>query len=342
MKVRLQDIAARAGVSVSTVSRVLNDKPEVNDRTRRAVLTALDVLGYEVPNRFRRRATGLVGIIVPELENPFFPRLAQALENALDRESFTTVLCSQSLGGVPEDSYVETLLGHGVAGIVFVSGIHAVVGTDPGRYRRLTDSGLPVVLVNGHLADVGAASVGVDDVAMVDLAVTHLANMGHRRIGLATGPPRYCPAQLRVEAFRRGMAEQVAGPSAQPDHAELIEHTTFTVEGGEQAAIALVNRGATGIVCGSDVMALGAVRGVRSQGLRVPEDVSVVGADDSMLIQFTDPPLTTVRQPTRALAQQVTRSLVDLVAGEPPPQHQILMQPELVVRGSSGRAPEER
>lgn len=340
MKVRLQDVADRAGVSISTVSRVVNEKPEVNERTRRAVLSAIDVLGLEVPHRLRARTTGLVGVIVPELENPFFPRLAQALENSLDREGFTTVLCSQSIGGVPEDVYIETLLGHGVSGIVFVSGVHAVVGSNRERYRRLTATGLPVVLVNGRLLDVGAACVGVDDAAMVDLAVSHLANMGHRRIGFTTGQHRYVAAQNRARAFVTALATHVGiDHLTSSDAEELVEHTTFTIEGGEQAAVTLLGRGVTAIVCGSDVMALGAIRGIRSQGMRVPEDVSVVGADDSMLVSFTDPPLTTVRQPALALAQHVARTLSAMVAGDVAPQVEVLLQPELVARASSARAP---
>ncbi len=336
---RLEEIAERAGVSISTVSRVLNEKPGVNPNTRRRVLTALDVLGYDRPSRLRPRAAGLVGLVVPELENPFFPRLAGQLEVDLARQGYTAVLCSQSLGGVHEDEYVSTLLEHGVAGIVFVSGVHAMASTDPERYRRLTASGLPVVLVNGELPGSGAACISVDDLAVVDLAVAHLANMGHRRIGLAVGQARYTPAVRRAAGFRTSMRRHVDPDLDDATLDALTSFTTFTVDGGEEAAAVLLERGVTGIVCGSDIMALGVVRAARMRGLRVPEDVSVIGSDDSLLTAFTDPPLTTVRQPVFAIAQAVCRTLVDQVNGEPTPAHELLLQPELVVRGSAGRAP---
>ena len=339
MKVRLDQIAERAGVSVSTVSRVLNEKPGVSSRTRRVVLTALDVLGYERPARLRPRAAGLMGIIVPELENPFFPRMAGQLEIDLSRLGYTAVLCSQSLGGVHEDNYVQTLIEHGVSGIVFVSGIHAVADTDTERYRRLTRHGLPVVLVNGYLPDTGAACVSVDDSAVVDLAVRHLADMGHRRIGLAVGQVRYTPCIRRAAGFRVAMRRHVDAGLTEEALDELTSYTTFTVEGGAEAAVRLLDLGVTGIVCGSDIMALGVIRAARERGLRVPEDVSVIGADDSLMTEFTHPPLTTVRQPTLAIAQAVCRTLVDMVGGEPAPAVETLVKPELVVRASAGRAP---
>jgi alanine racemase len=339
MKVRLEQIAERAGVSISTVSRVLNEKPGVSPSTRRVVLTALDVLGYERPARLRPRGAGLMGLIVPELENPFFPRLAGQLEIDLSRAGYTAVLCSQSLGGVHEDDYVQTLLEHGVAGIVFVSGIHAVADTDPGRYQRLSGNGLPVVLVNGCLGGTGAACVSVDDSAVVDLAVRHLADMGHRRIGLAVGQVRYTPCIRRAAGFRVAMRRHVDATLTEADLDELTSYTTFTVEGGEEAAVRLLDSGVTGIVCGSDVIALGVIRTARERGLRVPEDVSVIGSDDSLMAQFTDPPLTTVRQPTTLIAQAVCRALVDMVEGGPAPTVETLIKPELVVRSSAGRAP---
>src|SRR5512139_787219 len=134
MTARLAEIAAQAGVSEATVSRVLNAKPGVAEATRQAVLTALDVLGYDRPSRLRRKSAGLVGLIVPELTNPIFPAFAQTIENALAQNGYTPVLCTQVAGGVQEDNYVQMLLDRGVAGIIFISGLHADTTSDPQRY----------------------------------------------------------------------------------------------------------------------------------------------------------------------------------------------------------------
>jgi LacI family transcriptional regulator, repressor for deo operon, udp, cdd, tsx, nupC, and nupG len=339
VKIRLSEIAARSGVSISTVSRVLNEQPGVSPQSRRQVLTAIDVLGYDRPVRLRPRAGGLVGLVMPELENPFFPRLAHHLEIGLGRLGLSPVLCSQTLGGVHEDDYVAMLLDHSVAGIVFVSGVHALVDSGPARYQRLIDLGLPIVLVNGALAGLDAPSVSTDDVAAIDLAVQHLEHMGHRRIGAALGQMRYLPSQRKRQAFIDAVERHGMLP-ADIDAADLVEATTYSVQGGQQAAERLLDRGVTCIVCGSDVMALGVIRAARQRGLRVPEDLSVVGSDDSQMMEFADPPLTTVRQPAEALAQAASEEIAEQMAGARPHAGEVLYRPELVVRGSTSRAPE--
>ena len=340
MGIRLAEIAERAGVSTATVSRVLNERPGVNPHTRRQVLIAIDVLGYDRPYRLRARAAGLVGLVVPELENPFFPRFAQLIETHLTRAGFAPVLCSQTLGGTHEDEYVQMLMEHAVSGIIFVSGTHALADSKPERYTRLVDMGLPFVCVNGALAGVPAPFLSNDDTTAVELGLNHLHQMGHRRIGIALGQPRYQPVQRRAAAFRAALDRLDLVPDDLVVD-QLVECTTYTVEGGTQAAQRLLQRGVTGILCGSDVMALGVLRAARQAGLQVPEQLSVVGSDDSLLVEFTDPPLTTVRQPAAALAEAACRELMDQISGSPAREGEVLFQPELVVRGSTGRVREE-
>ena len=336
MTARLADIAAQAGVSEATVSRVLNGKPGVSAATREAVLAALDILGYERPVRLRQRSAGLIGLITPELDNPIFPAFAQVIERALIQRSFTPVLCTQTPGGVTEDEFTELLLERGVSGIVFVSGLHADSTSDPSRYVKLHDRGVPLVMINGYLRGVAAPFISTDDREAMRLAVTHLAELGHEKIGLCIGHRRYVPVIRKIEGFTRYMKERLGVT----DVAKLVEHTLFTVEGGQAAAVALIERGCTAIICGSDMMALGAIRGARGMGLMVPRDVSVVGFDDSPMIGFTDPPLTTVRQPVEAMGIAAVQALLDESDGVPAPGSELLFRPELVVRGSTGSGPQ--
>ncbi|MFE7772442.1 LacI family DNA-binding transcriptional regulator [Streptomyces sp. NPDC057445] len=325
---RLADIAAQSGVSEATVSRVLNAKPGVSAATRTRVLAALDVLGYERPVRLRRRSAGLVGLVVPELTNPVFPAFAQVVEQALAGHGYTPLLCAKQPGGATEDELVEQLEESGVDGIVFLSGLHADTSADPARYAELTARKVPFVLINGYNERVSAPFVSTDDHMAATMAVRHLAELGHERIGLAVGPVRYVPSRRKTEGF-----VQAAGAGAE----RYVRHTLFSVEGGHAAAAELIDAGCTGIVCGSDMMALGVIRAARERGLDVPGELSVVGYDDSPLIPFTDPPLTTVRQPVQAMASAAVGALLEEIRGNPVPSTEYVFQPELVVRESTAR-----
>ncbi len=336
MTARLADIATQAGVSEATVSRVLNGKPGVAATTRESVLAALDVLGYERPVRLRRRSAGLVGLITPELENPIFPALAQVIGQALTRQGYTPVLATQTPGGSTEDELTEMLVDRGVSGIIFVSGLHADTSADMQRYEQLRGQGVPFVLVNGFSAKVQAPFISPDDRAAMRLAVTHLVALGHTRIGLAVGPKRFVPVLRKIEGFHATMREQLG---LAPDEVEeLIQHSLYTLEGGQAAASALMERGCTAVVCASDMMALGAIRAARLSK-DVPRDLSVVGYDDSPLIAFTDPPLTTIRQPVTAMGQAAVRTLLEEIGGTPAPHSEFVFMPELVVRGSTASGP---
>ncbi|MFE9427302.1 LacI family DNA-binding transcriptional regulator [Kitasatospora sp. NPDC006697] len=333
---RLSDIAAQAGVSEATVSRVLNGKAGVSATTRQTVLAALDVLGYERPTRLRQRSAGLIGLITPELSNPIFPALAQVIEQVLSRHGYTPVLCTQTPGGSTEDELVEMLVDRQVAGIVFVSGLHADTAADHDRYAKLTGRQVPFVLINGYSERIAAPFISPDDRAAMWMAVQHLAELGHEKIGLAVGQRRYVPVQRKIEGFTAAMQSVLGTGAAEAD--ELVHSTLFSVEGGHSAAGVLLDRGCTAIVCGSDLMALGAIRAVRQRGLSVPGDVSVVGFDDSPLIAFTEPPLTTIRQPVEAMATAAVDALLEEVGGESPQRTEFMFQPELVMRGSTGAA----
>lgn len=334
---RLADIATQAGVSEATVSRVLNGKPGVSATTRESVLAALDLLGYERPVRLRQRSAGLIGLITPELENPIFPAFAQVIGQALTRDGYTPLLATQTPGGSTEDELVEMLVERGVAGIIFVSGLHADSTADTERYARLHGQGVPFVLINGFSDKIKAPFVSPDDRGAMRLAVTHLAALGHEKIGLAVGPKRFVPVLRKIQGFISSM-EDVLGLTAEQSE-QLIQHSLYTLEGGQAAATALIASGCTAIVCASDMMALGAIRAARQQGLSVPGDVSVVGFDDSPLIAFTDPPLTTIRQPVAAMGQAAVRALLEEIGGTPAPHSEFVFLPELVVRGSTAAVP---
>jgi DNA-binding LacI/PurR family transcriptional regulator len=272
-------------------------------------------------------------VITPELSNPIFPAFAQVIEQVLTRDGYTPVLCTQRPGGSTEDELTATLVERGVSGIIFVSGLHADSTADTDRYARLAGRGVPLVMINGYTERVSAPFVSTDDRAAMRLAVQHLVELGHTRIGLAVGPRRYVPVLRKIEGFVEHLRAVL--PSAAERAEDLVAHSLSSVEGGQAAAGALLDRGCTAVVCGSDLMAFGAVRAARQRGLAVPGDVSVVGFDDSPLIVFADPPLTTLRQPVEAMGQAAVNALLEEVTGNPAPHAEYVFLPELVVRGST-------
>ncbi|MFI6507808.1 LacI family DNA-binding transcriptional regulator [Streptosporangium sp. NPDC050855] len=319
---RLAEVAKKVGMSEATVSRVLNGKPGVSEATREAVLTALDVLGYERPTQLRGDRARLVGLVLPELQNPIFPAFAEVVGGALAQQGFTSVLCTRTLGGVSEAEYVDLLLQQQVSGVVFAGGLFAQADASHEHYELLRERRLPTVLVNAAVAHLAFPQVSCDDVAAAEMALGHLRSLGHERIGMVLGPPDHVPSRRKLDAAKLDP--------------EFVEHTMFSLEGGHAAAARLIRRGVTGVICASDVMALGAIRAARRAGLSVPDDVSVIGYDDSALMNCTDPPLTTLRQPIDAMG----RAVVDLLAAQIDkalvPADELLFEPELVVRASTG------
>ena len=334
MSKRLAEVARKVGVSEATVSRVLNEKPGVSAATRQAVLTALDVLGYERPTKLRGERARLVGLVLPELQNPIFPAFAEIVSGSLAQQGFTPLLCTQTAGGVTEADYIELLLSHRVSGVVFAGGLYAQADAGHDHYRLLADRRLPTVMVNASIDGLPFPRVSCDDAVAADQAVNHLRSLGHSRIGLLMGLPDHVPSRRKIAAARAIAAG--AGAPIDPDD---IVHSLYSLEAAQAATVRLLVRGVTAIVCASDLMALGAIRAVRRAGRSVPRDVSVVGFDDSALMNCTDPPLTTVRQPIEPMGRMVIELLVGQMAGGMVGHDEYFFEPELVVRGSTGPAP---
>src|SRR6187431_2558029 len=334
MSKRLAEVASKVGVSEATVSRVLNGKPGVSDATRQAVLTALDVLGYERPSKLRGARARLVGLVLPELQNPIFPALAEIVGGGLTQNGYTPLLCTQNSGGITESDYVDLMLQQQVSGVIFVGGNYTEADAPHGHYDRLRKVNLPTVLVSAPVAGIDFATVSTDDVSAAEQAVSHLHQLGHRRIGMLLGPVGHVPSQRK-----RAGAERLLERLGAPLDPALVVNGLYSIESGQAGATRLIAAGATGIVCASDPLALGAVRAARRLGLDVPGDVSIIGYDDSTLMGFTEPPLTTVRQPIDAMGRTVIDLLLGQIAGTASPGDELLFEPELVLRGSTGPVP---
>lgn len=331
MTSRLTDVARKAGTSPATVSRVLNDRPGVSEAKRQAVLTALDVLGYERPSKLRGDRPRFVGLVMPELQNPIFPALAELIGGGLTQNGFTPLLNTQNTGGMNDADFVELLLDQQVSGVIYLAGTHPEGAASLPHFARLRESGLPTVVINGAIDALPFPTVSTDDVAAAEQAVTHLHQLGHSRIGLLMGGRGHLPSQRKVFGAQRKLAEL----GCDVDDA-LVVRGMYSIEAGQAGAAKLLAEGVTAIVCASDLLALGAIWSVRRSGRQVPHDVSVVGFDDSQLMNFVDPPLTTVRQPIDAMGRAAIEILLGQIEGTDDSVGELLFEPEFVLRASTG------
>ncbi len=330
---RLAVVAQKVGVSEATVSRVLNGKPGVSEATRDAVLTALDVLGYERPTRLRGERARLVGLVLPELQNPIFPAFAEVVGGALAQQGLTALLCTSSAGGVSEAAYVDLLLQQQVSGAIFAGGLYTEADARHDHYRLLLQRKLPTVLTNAAVDALGLPQVSCDDGAAVEQAFNHLVALGHRRIGLLLGPASHVPSRRKLAAFAAANAR-----AGRPEGNGLVEHAMFSLESGQASMLRLLDQEVTGVICASDPLALGAIRAARRRGLSVPGDLSVIGYDDSTLMSCVDPALTTIRQPIEAMGRAAVDLLVHQIEGSAVGTAELMYEPELVVRSSTGPA----
>jgi LacI family transcriptional regulator, repressor for deo operon, udp, cdd, tsx, nupC, and nupG len=322
----LAEIAEIAEVSEATVSRVLNRKYGVSAATRQAVEDALRKVGYERPV-----ANELVLLLTPNLTNPIFARQAERIENVLNPYGLKTVICPVYPGTVQERDYVTALMNSGVAAIIFLSSSNTIRNADHRVVQLIASRGIPYLSINGGFPESDAPVVSSDDWRAAEMAVAHLHDLGHRRIGLLAGPVGNTPADRRVEGFVQALQQRGI-----EDADDLVVRSHFNFEGGLQAASALLSHGVTALVASSDEMALGACRAVERAGLTVPGDISVIGYDDSPLLDYTFPPLSTVRQPVERIAEHVGRLTTSLISGREVAEPEILIEPELRLRASTG------
>lgn len=332
MKARLIDIARTAGVSEATVSRVLNGRAGVNETTRRTVIDVARQLGRDVGPDVTQSGP-LVGVLVPDLDNQVFASWVERIEAELFQRGASALVSVRARTVEREREAFQRFRHAGAVGIIVVSGHHAQESDPVDHYLEVTASGTPLVLVNGVRDDVDASFLSTDDDHAVRSVLTHLHDLGHEKVGLAVGDEHTWPVRKKLRAFEEA-------PIQHPGQDHPVAFTDFSYAGGYEASRDLVGRGATAVVCGSDVMAAGALEGVRSLGLSVPGDVSVVGYDDVFWASLTSPPLTTVRQAVPQMARAAVRTA--LSGGERsrrPARTEVVVRPQLVVRGSTAAAP---
>jgi DNA-binding LacI/PurR family transcriptional regulator len=329
----LREVARYAGVSLATASRVASGSLAVRPQTRERVEEAMRELLYVPPGR--KATSGAIGLLVPELANPIFPALAQAMEARATEAGLATILCNTRAAAFREVDYVHMLIERRVDGMIFIACEMTHLAGEHDHYARLVDEGARLVFVNGALDGIDVPCVGVDERHAGYAATQHLIALGHRRIGFVAGPADYLPTREKAA----GRAEALRDAGLSPDG--LIAHGGFSLEGGRQALRKLMTRNGeapTAVICSSDVIAIGAIQEASSLGLHVPSDLSVVGFDGIEAGTWIDPPLTTVEQPIEQIASTAVDLLQTVITGPRQSLPRVLLQPKLRI-GRSTAAP---
>lgn len=331
MSALMQDVARRAGVSTTTVSHVLNDTRPVAPRTRDRVLDAVRELGYHASAPARLLARGQsnsYGLVISDIENPFFPDLIKNFELAAVRQKADLLLGTTNYDPAQARRAVQRMIENSVRAVAVMTS-----QLDSALVEELRARGIPVVLLDGKSAGPGLGTIRVDYSRGVGEAVRHLRDLGHREAAVIAGPG------ARVSAVHYRQACLAALQREGLPQPRLIEGDN-RVDGGAAAVRALLRKPPlpTAILCGNDLMAIGAVQALDAAGLRVPQDVSVVGSDDILFAPHFNPPLTTVRVPRERLGAMAFEALDGMLRDPKKDGPELSLETRLVTRQSSGPA----
>jgi DNA-binding LacI/PurR family transcriptional regulator len=337
--VRLKDIAARAGVSIMTVSKVMRDAPDISVATKARVRALAEQMGYtpdSMAQGLRNKTTRLFGLVISAVTNPIFARVVMAIEEQAHELGYDVIL-AQSLN-LPEREHIviRRLLSRRVDGL-FITPTYRLDPTAP-IYEELLKRNTPTVLL-GHRAPFCERFVNVetDDITASFTATKHLLDLGHKRIAFFAGPPAAPSSHERIEGYRRALRE--AG--IEPDDG-LVFSAGGTIEEGEKAALQMLQEspGVTAVQAANDLVAIGTAKVLLGQGLRIPQDLSVVGFGNILVSEHFRVPLTTIRQPKLRLGAAAMDSMLKLLGGTRPATKRL--GGEIVIRQSSAAPPAPR
>lgn len=334
MTVSMKDVAQVAGVSLGTVSNVLNRPEIVAEATRTRVQKVIKELGFVVnasAQTLRAGRTKVLGLVVPDIGNPFFTEVAKGVDDAAFAEGYSVILCNTNEDSVKEDRYLDLLVSQRVAGILITPARenHAAMA-------RLADRDVAITLLDRSSVGLDACSVAVDDAAGGAMAFDHLYALGHRDIVVLLGPSDI----PQVAERKHGIVEAAAARHG--DDAATLRFITaphMSTAAGEASMLEFLDaneRNFTGLICANDLLALGAMRSLRAKGISVPKDVSVVGYDDIDFAASAQIPLTSIRQPKYQLGYAATELLIAECEDRAAHAHQrVMFQPQLIARDSS-------
>lgn len=333
MSITIQDIAKLASVSTTTVSRVINNKTEgVSEITRKKILKIIQDTGYK-PSSLARglitKRTKTIGLIIPDITNPFFPEMARGVEDMANKNGFNVFLCNTDDNPSKERKYIDALKEK------YVDGIILTVSSNPNdeHINELLKSDIPIVMMDRELEDSDVKCVYIDNLEGGYIATKYLINLGHKKIGCITGPLKSKSAIDRYKGYEKAMLE-----NGIPLNKDLVIESNYKIEGGVLATNKLLNKSEVSaiFVC-NDIMAYGAYRAIKQRGYSVPQDISIVGFDNIYISNMMEKELTTINQPTYSMGATATKMLIRSINGERINKKHICFKPKLIIRESADK-----
>lgn len=324
------DVAEAAGVSIATVSRVLSGKGGVSAALADKVRQAAADLNFK-PNRvargLRRQHTQTIGVLVTDIQNPFFTSVLQSIEAILEPSGYVMLLCNSDEQPGREKIHLTTLQAEGVAGVII-----APTRSEAGRYQPVIDNGTPIVLIDREVPDLRTDNVVINNQDAASSAVNHLLGLGHKKIGLIAGPAHATTSTIRKKGYLQALRD-----AGIPIMNEYIQAADYKQCGGYEAMGRLLNLPdrPTAVIVLNNLMTLGALQSIQEHRLSVPGDVALLGFDDLPWAACLQPPLTVIAQPTYALGEAAAQLLVDRIHNPNRPFRKIMLEASLIVRAST-------
>jgi len=329
----MRQIAERAGVSIGTVSHVINETATVRPKLRERVIEAIRSMGYQpsaLAQGLRKKRTNMLGMVIPDITNPFFPGVVRGVEDVAYKRSFRVILCNADNDPSKEASYVRELRSYHIAGLLIIPSGGADIAGQLGVYGSAS---VPVVCIDRVPDGWKGDAVLVANAEGAYLATRHLIQMGHKRLAVIAGPLKLTNSAERLKGFMRALNE--AGLDIDP---EFVQEAAFDTESGYRAGLRVLRMlpRPTAILACNDLMAFGVLQAARELKLQCPEDLSIAGFDSLEFTKFTDPSLTSVYQPGYQLGATAARLLLERVDGMRSGPKKVFLPTELKQRNSVG------
>lgn len=328
-KITIKDIAKLGGVSIATVSKIINGKDhDIGEATKKRIELIMKEENY-VPNRLARslvtKKTKTIGLVIPDITNPFFPEIVRGAEDKAQEEGYSIFFCNSDDSLEKEEKYIQNLMEKMVDGIIFTASSKRIT-----EGELLSNANIPMVLVDRQIESKNIrTSILVDNKEGAKIAIKHLIELGHKKILHLTGPKEARITQARLEGYKETLEESKIDIDE-----NLIQFGEYKMGSGYEGILDILNRNIdfTAIFCGNDMIALGVMKALKEKKIKVPKDISIVGFDDIYVSSLIHPSLTTISQPKYQMGYKAVAVMIDILEGRIQSHENMILMPELKIR----------